>query len=208
MKPGKTILFCALALGWPLTGEGDVLLPGHKNVKHELVFEDSELLRENRLVAAPIAGFSGAEVIKAGTPFRFSSKYGTRFYLIPGDTPVPKFDQDVFAQWPNCKPPRGEIRSVPVSNPVASALTTLRFTEIGDSGPVIEEVGHVELDRFGEVASPTRSIIYFGLLIAAGLVLCLVAIRRMKSSGSKDSKVGVPDTANPDGVATDPAESN
>lgn len=47
---------------------------------------------------------------------------------------------------------------------------------------MIEEVEHVELNRFGNVASPTKSILIFGLAIAAGLAFCLIAIRRMKKA--------------------------
>ncbi len=161
----------------------DVLLPGYKSVKHELVFEDSDLFKQHRLVAAPIRGFGGVAEIKPGERFLFSQKYGTRFYLVPDSvTELPPFHEEVYGQWPNCLPPREEIHSLPVTSPTASALTTLRFASVGESGPVIEEVEHVELNRFGNVASPTKSILIFGLAIAAGLAFCLIAIRRMKKA--------------------------
>ena len=169
---------------------GDILLPGHKNVKHELVFEESDLFKEHRLVAAPIRGFTGVEEVQPGKPFRFSSKYGTRFYLVPKNTELPKFEREVFDQWPNAAPPVAEIKSLPVTNPVSMATTTLRFAGIDEETPVIERVSHVELDRWGNEASPTRSILVFGLLIAAGLAFCLLAIRRMKASRKRELAEG------------------
>jgi len=167
----------------------DIILPGFKKVKHELVFESSELFDSHRLVAAPIAGFKGVAVIQPGQPFRFSSKYGTQFYVVPKKVmDLPEFDQQTFAQWPHCSPPKAEINQVPVSNPTASALTTLRLAEVTSEGPVIEIVSHIELDQFGNVASPTRNILLFGLLIAAGLAFCLIAIRRMKSADKRALK--------------------
>lgn len=177
-------IFCLLGF-WTI-GAGlataDVLLPGHKSVEHELVFEDSDLFNEHRLIAAPIRGFSGVEEIQPGKPFRFSSKYGTKFYIVPRDAELAKFDRDAFDQWPNVAPPINEIKSVPVTSFVASATTTLGFASLNEGYPVIEKVSHVELDRWGNEASATRSTLMFGLTIAAGLAFCLLAIRRIKSS--------------------------
>ena len=179
-----TVSFCMVTAVVSHTSHAnaDILLPGYKSVKHELVFEDSDLFQKHRLIAAPIAGFKGVEEIQPGKPFSFSSKYGTMFYLVPRAAELTGFDKKAFKQWPHASPPVSEIKSVPVTSPVASATTTLRFASVNEGSPVIETVSHVELDRWGKEASATRSILVFGLIIAAGLAFCLFAIRRMKSS--------------------------
>jgi hypothetical protein len=170
----------------PVSLEADLLLPGYKSVRHELVFEDSELFRQHRLIAAPIRGFSGIEEIKPGTRFSFSNKYGTRFYLVPDEVPLPEdFTHEVFAQWPRQEPPVSEINMVPVVSSVDSALTTLRFAGVTESGPRIEVVSHVELDRWGRPASTARSMLVFGMLIAAGLACCLLVLRRLRSRSKR-----------------------
>ncbi len=175
------VLFC-LIWGTPATIWGDILLPGHKSVKHQLVFEDSAAFQQHRLIAAPIAGFSGVEEILPGRPFAFSTKYGTAFYLVPRDQVIPEFDRERFDQWPHQSPPVTQIRSRPVTSLVASALTTLKFSGLDESGvPIIEQVSHRETDRNGKPANTSRSLLLFGLCAAAGLVLCLLALRRLRA---------------------------
>ena len=131
----------------------DVLPPGHAPVSHKLEFESSQLLKDTVLVAAPTAGFGGAVRVVAGEPFTFSSKYGTRLYLVPaGETIDNKFDRERFKEWPSCQPPVSEIKSVPAYKSVRSALTTLRLKEITEDGPVIEIVSHKEFNRAGNPA--------------------------------------------------------
>lgn len=109
----------------------DILLPGHKSISHQLVFESSPLFGDYSLVAAPIRGIDGVHVVVPGQPFPFSSKYGTRFYLVPeSDAVVSKFDREQFDHWPSTLPPVSHISSVPVTSPVNSAVTTLRFAEL------------------------------------------------------------------------------
>ena len=149
----------------------DVIPPGHAGVSHKLQFESSELLQEKILVAAPTAGFGGAVRIVAGEPFTFSSKYGTRFYLVPAGEIFDKFDRDRFAKWPSCLPPVSEIKSVPYYNSVRSALTTLRLKEVTEDGPVIEVVSHEEFNSFGY---PVQSGSWMALAILPilGVVIC------------------------------------
>ncbi len=156
----------------------DLLPTGHRHVTHELVFEDSDALANHRLVAAPIAGFSGVHVIRPGERFRFSSKYGTRFYLVPdGETDFEQFDRERFDNWANRRPPRGEIRSVPWTSPVRSALTTLRFDGVVDGKPQISMVDHIEMDAAGNPASVVKQLVIYSIPILLGLVLCVWVFR-------------------------------
>jgi hypothetical protein len=67
----------------------DVLLPGMKRVEHRLVLEPSELWTGRRIVAAPVRGFGGTHVVEPGVPFAFSTKYGTRLYVVPEAEAIP-----------------------------------------------------------------------------------------------------------------------
>ncbi|MBL8890055.1 MAG: hypothetical protein JNL67_08760 [Planctomycetaceae bacterium] len=162
----------------PCVAVADVLPPGHKSVNHELLFVDSDVLRESRLIAAPIAGFQGVAVIKPGERFSFSSKYGTKFYLVPNDMPMPSdFDREHFEAWPNGAPPVHEISSVPWTSSVSSVLTVLKLESTSESGPVIAVVEHTELDSSGKPADTKWSWTIVAASVVIGLALCMVARR-------------------------------
>lgn len=119
-------------LGQPMVGIADAIPSGHKKVKHEPCFEDCDLLRDHRLVAAPVLGFGGVKLIQSGERFQFSSKYGTKFYLVPEDHPLPlEFDPQLFEPWTHCPPPVGQAISVSRYSTVASAVTVLRLDSVG-----------------------------------------------------------------------------
>lgn len=86
-----------IAMAWTSIALADLILPGNKAVDHQLVFQDSELFQRYRFVAAPIAGFQGVAVIQPGVSFRFSSKYGTKIYVVPDGQPDPvQYDREAF----------------------------------------------------------------------------------------------------------------
>ncbi len=163
---------------WPSVVSADVLPAGHKRVNHELVFEDSELLNKQRVIAAPIAGFHGVLVVKPGERFSFSSKYGTKFYLVPKDEPLPTdFDPDLFSKWPNSFPPVQEISSVPWTSSVESALTVLTLDSISETGLVVSVVGHAENDSTGKPADSGRRWLIGAAVVIVGCLLCVAARR-------------------------------
>jgi hypothetical protein len=175
------LVLCA-NMEWANKTWADLIPPGHKSVHHELVFEDSALLAENRLIAAPTAGFHGVVVIKPGERFSFSSKYGTEFYLVPKDEPLPTdFERETFSKWFHCSPPVQEISSVPWTSPVAKALTVLTLDTISETGPVITVVSHSELDSAGNPAGESAGWnsrwIIGSTVVLVGLGLCVVARR-------------------------------
>ena len=166
---------------WTSVAWADVIPPGHKSVDHELVFEDSLLLAEYRLIAAPTAGFHGVVVIKPNEPFSFSTKYGTKFYLVPKDEPLPTdFDRESFSKWLHCSPPVHEISSVPWTSPISSVLTVLRLDAITDTGPVVAVVHSSERDSAGQLVGQTefeRRWVIGGTVVLVGLGLCFLARR-------------------------------
>lgn len=173
-------------------GKADVLPPGDKSIEHQLVFESSPLFDDYRLVAAPIRGFEGVHVVVPGQPFQFSSKYGTRFYLIPeSDTEDLKFDREYFDHWPSSLPPVSQIPSVPITSPVASAVTTVRFADVQDGKPHIIVVDHKELESSGKPASYRRAYWWLIFPVVGGVVLLASVFRRLRSrdANSGQSKI-------------------
>ena len=182
------IVFCLFVSN---ISEADILPPGHKNVRHSIVFVQSDALKRHQIVAAPIAGLKGETEVQADVPISFSTKYGTRFYVLPNDQAAPEFDRDTYEQWPACQPPVSEIRSVPVYSPVASALTTVKLVDVGPDGPVIKIVSHETFDANGNPASinPLRNVrTYFVLIpVFIGMLGCFALfMRRQASSASED----------------------
>ena len=168
--------------------DADILPPGHRNVDHKMVFEASQALEKTTLVAAPTAGFGGVCVINPGQKFNFSSKYGTRIYVLPAGVVIPKnFDREVFQHWPSARPPRNQIRSVPIVSPISSALTTVRLKEISATGPVVEMVDHVEYDRFGKEVTFLRIMFFRGIPLLLGIAICVFLFRRMRATRKSKS---------------------
>jgi hypothetical protein len=173
----------AMAMGLPMAEPllADLIPSGHKAVTHQLVFVDSPALAHHRLVAAPVRGLHGTTEVVAGQPFQFSSKYGTRLYLIPKDVmPLPKFDRDLYSQWPSEEPPVGEITSVPMVNPVASILTKVRLVSVTSGPPEMELVAHEELDDSHTPVSWKCHLWRPLVLVPAGTAILLLTVRILK----------------------------
>ena len=159
----------------------DILPPGHRGIVHEIVFVESDLLEAHRLIATPLRGFHGVEEIRPGQPFPFSTKYGTRFYVVPEDAALPEArDVQALARWPSCDPPITEIRGVPWYSPVVSALSTCKLVDVSSENVGVELVNHDELDSNGEPASMVRRAFILGAIAAAGLLGCGVLYRRIR----------------------------
>jgi hypothetical protein len=160
----------------------DLIPPGHKSVSHKLVFEDSPLLESHRLIAMPVRGFQGAAEVQAGRPFWFSSKYGTRLYVVPEDYAPPEriSPGDEFA-FPSCDVPVSSVTSVPMFSPVKSILTTLELTDVGEETIRVAVVDHVEYGSDGRPASWLMSSVPKIAIAAIGLVFCLVLWSRGRS---------------------------
>ncbi len=176
----KTLgLVMGIAFGFPMAAPvlADLIPPGHKGVTHQLVFVDSPALAQHRLVAAPIRGLHGAEEVSAGHPFEFSTKYGTRLYLIPEDViPLPEYDPELYAQWPSAEPPVGEITSVPMVSPVASILTKVRLVNATSGPPEMELVVQEELDDSRTPVSWKNYLWRPLLLVPAGIAVLLLTV--------------------------------
>ena len=179
--------FFFMLCGWLVTNCGlsktqaDILLPGHKPVKHVLVFEDLSPPPGQRLIVGPTRGLGGFEEIKPGEPFRFSNKYGTRIYWVPVDVPAQAWDQESLHAWPNAIPPVSEINSVLIVSSVADVITKLRYEGIVDEQPVIGVVSQVKLDSSGKVVSSATFLLTMLLLVGGGLALCFYATRRLRA---------------------------
>ncbi|MCP4887304.1 MAG: hypothetical protein GY904_11910 [Planctomycetaceae bacterium] len=179
---GFFLMLCGLLVtsGGLSKTQADILLPGHKPVKHVLVFEDVSPPPGQRLIVGPTRGLGGFEEIKPGEPFRFSNKYDTRIYLVPVDVSSQAWDQTSLRGWPNVIPPVSEINSVLIVSSVAEVITNLRYDGTVDGQPVIGVVSQVKLDSLGKVVSSTTFLLIMLLLAGGGLALCFYAARRLR----------------------------
>ena len=166
----------------------DLIPPGNKSVSHRLIFQDSELLRDHRVIAMPVRGFGGHEEIEAGKPIPFSTKYGTRLYVVPDDYEPPgKMMRKDLPNFPSCDVPVSSITYVPVFSPVASIRTTLELADVSDDSITVTVVDHVELDRTGQPASLLRSALPLFAISAAGIAGCFVLWWRKTGAVTKGS---------------------
>lgn len=166
---------CAVLCSPPLAA--DVLPPGHRGVRHELVLQASDGVGGPTLVATPVRGFGGVTTLEPGVPFSFSTKYGTRVYALPAGAPVPEDPDAVRASALAVGDvPVSEVTSTPLASPLTRVLTTLRVASIEDGEIVLEVVDERRLSAGGvEVRT--------GLLAGAlALVACvgLFALWRLR----------------------------
>ncbi len=105
----------------------DVLPPGHKAVRHELLLVRDAAPVDWVFFVSPVRGFGGSERIEPGTPFGFSSKYGSRIYAYRrgGALPSPDGVADQGLAIAVASIPVTEVGSAALWRPLARVLTTL-----------------------------------------------------------------------------------
>lgn len=148
----RSCLFVFLVLASASSAPPDLILPGHKPVRHEVVLDWKDALGAYRFVASPTRGFHGHLLIEPGSPFAFSSKYGTRIWALPVGAALPDAAGVAIARdstWPNARVPVGEIRSVALGHPLARVVTSLRIVEVRDGVLRFERVGERRYDAHG-----------------------------------------------------------
>ena len=159
----------------------DLIPPGNKGVSHKLVFVDSPLLESHRLIATPTRGFGGHEEVRANRPFSFSSKYGTRLYVVPKDfEPPSKVMFNDPLPFPFCEVPVSCTTYVPVLSPVASLRSTCKLVAVGEDSIQVELVDHVELDSNGQPVTMSSIVVPLVAISATGLIGCCLVWRRTR----------------------------
>lgn len=174
--------------------EADIIPPGNKKVSHHMVFADSPLLQSHRLIAMPVRGFGGFTEVQAGQPFQFSSKYGTRLYVVPSDYHPPgKVFHGEPLPFPSCEVPVSSTTSVPKFSPVASLRTTCKLIAVGDDSIGVEVIEHVELGSGNQPVTPWQRMLPFVAIAATGLLGCILVWRwnRARMAGAEDSVCSV-----------------
>jgi hypothetical protein len=176
MRALSSVLFALFPCALP--ARADIVLPGTEPVSHRLVIERSEAWDgAQRIVAAPVRGFGGTHVVEPGVPFSFSTKYGTRLYVVPPSEELPeRIDESWSASHLSAAIPVSEVSSAPLASPLESLTTTLT-------------VRALDRDRFELAVVAERSerdpwlLTGLATAFAAG-VLGLVLIRRRRSRTS------------------------
>lgn len=179
-----------LALSGNTPAWADLLPPGHKRVTHQLVFAKSPLLETHRLIAIPTRGFGGHTEVQADRPFRFSTKYGTRLYVVPAEfVPPAKVFHGEPLPFPSCDIPVHSVTSVPALSPITSIRSTCKLVGVGDQSLEVELVDHTELNDSGQPVSFRNSVLPMLILSAIGLTGCVLVWRRTRTSNpDADSK--------------------
>jgi hypothetical protein len=163
----------------------DVIPPGHRPVEH--VFAVSEPLPAGlTLVAAPTSGFTGVQVVAAGTEVAFSTKYGTRLYALPAGTEIPG-DLEALraAAVASADLPMLEVTSTPLTSPMSKYVTPLRVERTPEGGLAVTllEPGP------GSVIAARGNLLLLALILAAafacGVVLLIVLVRRLGRAKSE-----------------------
>lgn len=179
----------------------DIIPPGNKGVTHKLVFVDSPLLQSHRLIAMPVRGFGGHEEVQPGQPFRFSSKYGTRLYVVPDDFVPPKKSQPGQPlPYPSCEVPIGSTTFVPMLSPVDSLRSTCKLVAVEQDSIHVELVDQVELNSSGQPVTFLNSVFPMLIISTSGLIGCCLIWRRTRMSQPRDAARQAP--------TTEPAESD
>ena len=143
----RETLLCLLLAA---TTAPDILPPGHKDVRHELILEWGDDNAQHRFVASPTAGFHGHVEIRRGEPFTFSSKYGTRIYAAPAGAQLPPAGQRMQeVTWPSADVPVREVQSIASGHPLARVETKLRVTQVSAEGIRFEQVSERRFDAHG-----------------------------------------------------------
>ncbi len=176
MPGAKVLLLSALAFLAP-----DVLPPGHKSVRHEMAVEGT-VPAGFRLVASPVRGFGGVHEVQSGQPFSFSSKYGTRLYLLPLDQPLPSQWSEAWLEQHPHSDTFAEVASVPAGTPLARVLTTWRIDGVDGQAIRLERLGEERFDGFG-ARLPAGGEWWWLLVVAAGGAVLAVRLWRSRPAG-------------------------
>ncbi len=161
----------------------DLIPPGSKGVSHKLLFVDSPPLKSHRLIAMPVRGFGGHEEVQPHRPFHFSTKYGTRLYVVPDDfIPPAKVIPGEPLPFPSCDVPVSSTTYVPIFSPIASLRSTCKLVAVGDNAIQVELVDHVELNSDGRPASLLNTVLSMLVISATGLIGCYLIWRRARLS--------------------------
>ncbi|MFT4649495.1 MAG: hypothetical protein ACI9X4_002735 [Glaciecola sp.] len=184
MTLSTTLLF-GLCLFAPLP---DITSPGYKKVSHQVAIENPKDFEGWRVFVAEtfpvLHPFTEAE---PGIPFSFSSKYGTRIYVLPSGNRVPNHAEDwdaikdTYDNFIQAIPPVTSPEQVSVHSPVASVLTTIRIVDISDSGIQLEAVRTQEFDSNGKPVSWALFwVLPLGAVTCGVIGLIVLRKRRLK----------------------------
>jgi len=157
----------------------DLILPGAKDVRHELVLEDGPAWKDWVFVGYPMHGFRGLERLHPGEPFRFSSKYGTRLYAARPDEPLPAELDDAWkSSHPSSAPPVEQVRFVGLWNPLARIETRARVDGVDGAAIQLTVTGETREHAWPPFLNWAVPVV----LVACGVWLLLRRRRRMRSA--------------------------
>jgi hypothetical protein len=157
----------------------DILLPGHRSVRSEIVLEVPPALAAWQFVVAPQPGFEAA-LVEGTRPTVISAKYGSRVWAFPAGSVVPaRFDERAWEQHSVSKIPLGAIDQLAASDPTRVRRVTFRVLGVGDREVRLELVKTELLDSEGHpVRSATMLLTLSALALVGAFGLIVLARRR------------------------------
>lgn len=106
----------------------DLIPPGHRSARHELLIATDDVSRDLRLWMAPVHGFGSSTRVKPSRAYRFSTKYGSRLWILgPDEEPPARLEDGWDETHRSIEIPFHEIASVPAGSPVTRILTLCRI---------------------------------------------------------------------------------
>jgi hypothetical protein len=172
----------ALLLGLALPAP-DLIVPGERAIRHELLIAADRVSSARRLLLAPVQGFGSATLLRPGAASRFSTKYGSRLWPLAPDEPVP---ESIDATWTEGRVaipiPFPERRSTPLASPVARVLTICRLVEQGGLRLVV--VAERQFDAAGRPVDPDPLLPWLVLITLLGAAGLWSRARAMRDAGA------------------------
>lgn len=128
----------------------DLLMPGRKAVRHEIEFIwDADTVLP-RFALSPLRSLHGHAVVRPGQRLRFSSKYGSRLWIVPTGAELPDASESLRdSGWTSLPLPVRELHSIGVGHPLAQVVTTIRIAPAADGGFVLAVAGERYFDSDG-----------------------------------------------------------
>jgi len=179
----RACLLLLVALAWCTSSAADVLIPGTKAVRHELVLRTDEALASVTLVVTPVRGFGGVDVIEPGEPFLFSDKYGTRVYALAAGAAVPDEPEAVrSAAHASGGLPVIQVTAAPLASPLARVQTVLGIVSIEGDEIVLEVLDEHRFDATGREEQPAVLLGLLALVATGGTAALLLLHRRTRGA--------------------------
>lgn len=172
----RAVAIAICVLGW--AAPPDLIAPGHRSSRHELLIATDDVSRDLRLWMAPVQGFGSSTRVEPSRAYRFSSKYGSRLWILgPEEEPPARLDDAWGAAHRSIEIPFHEIGSVPVGSPVTRILTLCRIRPDAQGTLQLHPLAEIQ---FGADGQPLATGFVWPWLVGISLLGLLALVARAR----------------------------